>query len=202
MQTLTRLDYTPDPCPTGKARKYTSEERQRWRTPNSIQQPVLWLVAHALGGEIGVDPTSDDARSVPAYRHITASDNCLGIGWSLPYAAPKTAFMNPPFDQPHIYLDALVTNIVTGHITEAVALLKIGTLANQNSGKIIRHFASSACLWGAGKEKANGRMAFIDCDGKAIKGSDFDTVLVHFGHGSLFRHAFQDYGTIITFQNH
>lgn len=63
MQTLTRLDYTPAPCPTGKARKYTSEERQRWRTPNTIQQPVLWLVAHALGGEIGLDPTSDDIIS-------------------------------------------------------------------------------------------------------------------------------------------
>lgn len=202
MKTLTHLDYSPRPCPVGKARKYTAEERQQWRTPNTPEQPVLWLVALALGGEIGLDPTADDACSVPAYRHITAADNCLGIAWTLPQSAPQTAFMNCPFDQPHLYLDALANNIITGHITEAVALLKIGTLSNQKTGSLIRHFASSACLWGAGKEQANGRMAFIDCDGRAIKGSDFDTVLVHFGRSPMFRHTFRDYGTIITFENH
>lgn len=202
MKTLTRLDYAPHPCPTGKARKYTAEERQRWRTPNTPEQPVLWLVAQSLGGEIGLDPTADDARSVPAYRHLTAADDCLGIGWTLPGDAPRTAFINPPFDAPHMYLNALANNIITGHITEAVALLKIGTLSNQKSGTIIRQFASSACLWGAGKPKANGRMGFVDCDGLVIKGSDFDSILVHFGRAPmLFRHTFADYGTIIQFES-
>jgi hypothetical protein len=109
--TIARLDYTPQPCPVlRKARKYTAQERQCWRTPNTPQQPVLWLVAQALGGEIGLDPTADSARSVPAHKHITAAEDCLVWPWRLPYGVPKTGFMNPQFDKPHRYLPALIDN--------------------------------------------------------------------------------------------
>jgi hypothetical protein len=108
--------------------------------------------------------------------------------------------MNPPFDAPHLYLDALVRNVIVGNITDAIALLKLGTLANQKTGRIIRENANCLCVWGAGKEKAHGRMAFIDCDGIAIRGSDFDVELVHFGSNPhRFKATFLDYGTILTF---
>ena len=198
MTTATRLDYTPIAAPRRKARKYTSEERQRWRTPNTPEQPVLWLVAQALGGEIGLDPTADDARSVPAHRHITRAQNCLVTPWALPHLPAYTAFTNPEFGTPHLFMERLVDQLKIGNITEAIALLKTGTLHNQKSGAIIKANASAVCHWGAGKV---GRMGFIDCDGYQVQGADFDTVLVYFGTApALFCEVFDDWGMVSTIQ--
>jgi hypothetical protein len=189
----TALDYTPRPAPTRKAQKYTAEQRQMWRTPNTPSQPVLQLVARALGGEIGLDPTADDARSVPAHWHITASENCLmpDVFWP---GVGVTAFMNPPFDAPHLYLEELARHYRPGLVCEAIALLKIGTLSNQKTGALIRENASAICCWGAGKV---GRMAFIDHEGYAITGADFDTVLVYFGpNRARFSEVFSDWGMV------
>jgi len=195
VETIVRLDYTPIAAPRRKARKYTSEERQRWRTPNTPEQPVLQLVARALGGEIGLDPTADQARSVPAYKHITAREDCFQWPWHLSTRAPKTGFMNPQFDKPHLFLQALVDNTCRSDtLDQSIALLKTGTLHNQKSGAIIKANASAICHWGAGKV---GRMGFIDCDGYQVQGADFDTVLVYFGPDpALFCAVFDDYGMV------
>ena len=192
-----RLDYTPTHCPViRKARKYTAQERQCWRTPNTPDQPVLWLVAQALGGEIGLDPTADDARSVPAHWHITRDQNCLVTPWYR-VGAPKTAFMNPEFCAPHLFVDRLCDELHGGNITEAIALLKIGTLANQKTGAMIAHYAEAICCWSAGKPKANGRIAFIDADGNQVRGGDFDSCLVYFGpRYARFLEVFSDYGLV------
>jgi hypothetical protein len=191
-----RLDYTPIAAPTRKARKYTPVERQCWRTPNTPEQPVLWLVAQALGGEIGIDVTADVERSVPAEYHITAAMDCTSLlSWPM-CKRNFTAFMNPPFDAPHIYLDMLRRSMDPefGVVTEAIALLKIGTLCNQKTGALIKGNASAICHWGAGKV---GRMGFIDCDGYQISGADFDTVLVYFGQRrGVFLEVFSDYGMV------
>jgi len=197
VKTATRLDYTPAEAPRRKARKYSSEERQCWKTPNTPAQPVLQLVARALGGEIGLDPTADAALSVPAHWHITAEQDCLKTRWLIPDDAPKTVFMNPPFDAPHLYLGALANanrRYSYGNVLEAIALLKTGTLHNQKSGAIIKASASAICHWGAGKV---GRMGFIDCDGYQVAGADFDTVLVYFGPNvEQFTSVFQDWGLV------
>lgn len=188
------FDYTPRPVPVAKSRKYTAAERQQWRTPNTPDQPVLWAVAQVFGGVIGLDPTADEGCSVPACRHITAKDSCLGIGWSLPKAAPRTAFINPPFDKPHLYLEALTTNMLLGFVIEAIALLKIGCLSNQKTGTLIRAHASAVCCWGAGKAR---RMGFIDADGNQVLGADFDTCMVYFGDDpSEFLKVFDNYGLV------
>jgi hypothetical protein len=188
------LDYNPVAVPTRKARKYTTEERQMWRTPNTPDQPVLQLVATALGGEIGLDPTADDAKSVPAYNHITYEQNCLVANWHFP-GNPLTAFMNPQFDKPHLYLARLVEMIKRQNIQEAIALLKIGTLSNKKTGKLIKENADSFCCWGSGSPV--GRIGFIDHEGYQINGSDFDTVLVYFGKDRyLFKQTFDYYGMV------
>lgn len=192
-----RLDYTPQTCSVlRKGRKYTAQERQCWRTPNTPEQPVLWLVAQALGGEIGLDPTADDARSVPAHHHITSAQNCLVTPW-YQAGAPKNAFMNPQFDAPHLYLERLIDQHLFCNISEAIALLKIGALANQKTGAMIANHAAAVCCWGAGKPKANGRIAFIDCDGNQVRGGDFDSCLVYFGRQrGRFLQVFADYGLV------
>jgi hypothetical protein len=189
------LDYTPKDVPTRKARKYSAEERQCWKTPNTIQQPVLQLVATALGGEIGLDPTSDDAMSVPAYNHITIEKDCFETGWFVLPGEPKTAFMNCPFDNPHLFLEEMMKAVVDyGEIDEAIALLKAGTIHNKKTGTLIRQNASVICHWGAGKV---GRIGFIDHEGYQVKGSDFDCVLVYFGENEdRFNDVFRHWGTL------
>jgi hypothetical protein len=196
MTTMTALDYTPTIAPRRKARKYTSEERQCWRTPNTPDQPVLHLVARALGGEIGIDVTADADRSVPAQHHITKAMDCTSLlSWPMT-TRNFTAFMNPPFENPHVYLDMLRRSMDPefGVVTQSIALLKTGTLHNQKSGAIIKANASAVCHWGAGKV---GRMGFIDCDGYQVTGADFDTVLVYFGKDPfLFCQVFEHYGLV------
>jgi hypothetical protein len=190
------LDYTPVSMPTRKALKYTAEERQKWRTPNTPDQPVLQLVATALGGEIGIDVTADAARSVPAHHHITAEMDCRNI-LSWPNKTIKlTAFMNPEFNAPHIYLDMLIRSMRPefGIVDEAIALMKAGTVHNKKTGELIRQNASVICHWGAGKV---GRMGFIDHEGYQINGSDFDVVLVYLGENEdRFNDVFRHWGTI------
>jgi hypothetical protein len=152
---------------------------------------VLWLVAQALGGDIDLDPTADDALSVPAFNHLTANNDCLEYPWTqLLSVHQSTVFINPPFDAPHLYLERLVNYRCM--IEGAIALLKVGTLANKKTGALIREGASAVCVWGAGKV---GRMAFIDHEGYQVSGADFDTCLVYFGNDpSLFLEVFTDWG--------
>jgi len=198
MTTLTSLNYTPVEAPTRKAHKYTKPERQCWRTPNTPAQPVLQLVARSLdGGEIGLDPCADDARTVPAHNHITFAQNCLVANWHYP-GAPQGAFINPPFDQPHLYLARAVEMLHRNNIQEAIALLKIGTLSDQKTGALIKAHASAVCCWGAGKA---GRMAFVDCDGYAVSGADFDTCSVYFGKSpGRFMQVFDQWGLVAKIQ--
>jgi hypothetical protein len=53
-------------------------------------------------------------------------------------------------------------------------LMKAGTLSNQGTGNLIEKYASAVCHW-------RGRINFLNDEGVAVKGSDFDCVLVYFG---------------------
>lgn len=174
-----------------KAREYTKAERNCWKTPNTPDQPVISLVQQALGGTIGLDPTADDARSVPANRHITAAEDCFTTGWD---CQPSTAFMNPPYDKPHLYLARLVQAIEGGEVGEAIALCKLGVLANQKSGAIIKDSCAAFCIWGAG---TGPRMGFVDADGYQVTGADFDTVLIYWGSQvKRFARVFKAWGAV------
>jgi hypothetical protein len=73
-----------------------------------------WLWPHiqkAIAGDqrIALDPCADPARSFPARHHITAAEDCLTTDWSLllaenEAAAPRTAYMNPPYSDSEPFL--------------------------------------------------------------------------------------------------
>lgn len=179
------------PTPKRKARDYTKAERNCWKTPDTPEQPVVSLVTQALGGDIGLDPTADDACSIPANRHITVIENCFKVDWQ---CAPKTCFMNPPYDKPHLFLEQLVRAIKRDEVNEAIALCKIGVLANQKSGAIIKDTCNAFCIWGAGEGP---RMGFVDSDGYQVTGADFDVVLIYWGtHVKRFTQTFTVWGTV------
>lgn len=164
-----------------------------WRTPNTKDQPVVALVQQALGGSIWLDPCSGSVtNNIPCAVRYFKDDNGLAQHqtWS------KTVFINPPFSDPLPWVERCCFEIARGNVSAAVMLLKSGTISNLKTGELINKYASAICHW-------RGRINFLNDEGNAVKGSDFDCVFVYFGARlDLFRQAFQQRGTIATIDNH
>jgi len=163
-----------------------------WRTPNTTDQPVVKLVRKALGGDIWLDPCSDSGSSIPAsVRYWKNTDGLAQHNtWS------KTLFINPPFSDPLPWVERCCFEFARGNVSAAIMLLKAGTISNVKTGKLINEYASAICHW-------RGRINFLNDEGNAVKGSDFDCVFIYFGARlDLFRQAFGGRGTIATIENH
>jgi len=160
-----------------------------WRTPNNFEQPILDLVAKALGGTIGLDPTADDRHNVPAQRYFTKTDNCLiQDDWESPAG---TVFMNPPFSNPLPFLEKLVNAIGRGQLKEAIVLLPVSCLCNQGTGPLIDKYAQMTCHW------YSRRIAFVGEDDRVHKKHNIDCCLIYFGINSQrFSDVFEKFGTI------
>jgi hypothetical protein len=162
-----------------------------WRTPNTKEQPIINLVKQALGGQIWCDPCADAGHKVGAAVAFHKGDDGLKDVniWR------KTVFVNPPFSDPLPWVKKCCFSIARGDCSAAIMLMKAGTLSNQGTGNLIEKYASAVCHW-------RGRINFLNDEGVAVKGSDFDCVLVYFGDRlDLFKKAFEQRGTITTIQN-
>ena len=162
-----------------------------WRTPNTKEQPIVNLVKQALGGQIWCDPCADAGHKVgAAVAYHKNEDGLKDINvWR------KTVFINPPFSDPLPWVKKCCFSIARGDCSAAIMLMKAGTLSNQGTGNLIEKYASAVCHW-------RGRINFLNDEGVAVKGSDFDCVLVYFGDRlDLFKKAFEQRGTITTIQN-
>ena len=163
-----------------------------WRTPNTREQPIVDLVKQALGGNIWLDPCSDSSAKVPASVRYFKDDDGLAES----NAWTRTVFVNPPFSDPSPWVEKCCLSIARGNVSAAIMLLKAGTVSNVGTGELISKYASAVCHW-------RGRIDFLNDEGNAVKGSDFDCVLVYFGSRlDLFRQAFSNRGTISTIDNH
>jgi hypothetical protein len=164
-----------------------------WRTPNTKDQPVVALVQQALGGQIWLDPCSGSVtNNIPCAVRYFKDDNGLAPhqGWS------NTVFINPPFSDPFPWVERCCFEFARGNVSAAIMLLKAGTISNVGTGELINKYASAVCHW-------RGRINFLNDEGNAVKGSDFDCVLIYFGARlDLFRKAFEQRGTIATIDNH
>jgi hypothetical protein len=159
-------------------------------TPNTDDQPIIDLAIKVLGA-IDVDPCSNSKinPNVPAKHHYTVDDNSLVMEWV------GTHFLNPPYSNPHPFLERLVNGFKLGDIPEAIALLKSGTQHNKGTGRLIEEHASAICQWGAGK---NRRIGFINQNGEQKMSADFDCILVYFGKNwTRFYHTFEPYGHVM-----
>jgi len=164
-----------------------------WRTPNTKDQPIVDLVKKALGGQIWLDPCSGSVtNNIPCAVRYFKNDNGLAQHqtWS------KTVFVNPPFSDPLPWVERCCFEIARGNVSAAIMLLKAGTISNVKTGELINKYASAICHW-------RGRINFLNDEGNAVKGSDFDCVFIYFGSRlDLFRQAFGGRGTIATIENH
>lgn len=163
-----------------------------WQTPNTKEQPIVALVEQALGGSIWTDPCSCASSKIRAsLRYYKETDGLASYqAWT------KTCFINPPFSDPLPWVEKTCLSIARGNISAAIMLLKAGTVSNVGTGELIAKYASAICYW-------RGRIDFLNDEGYAIKGSNFDCVFIYFGDRlDLFRKAFAGRGTISTIDNH
>lgn len=164
-----------------------------WRTPNTKDQPIVDLVKKALGGQIWLDPCSGSVtNNIPCAVRYFKNDNGLAQHqtWN------KTVFVNPPFSDPLPWVERCCFEFARGNVSAAIMLLKAGTISNVKTGELINKYASAICHW-------RGRINFLNDEGNAVKGSDFDCVFIYFGARlDLFKQAFGGRGTIATIENH
>jgi hypothetical protein len=163
-----------------------------WKSPDTKDQPVVSLVKKSLGGQIWLDPCSDEGGNIPAAVRYYKTDDGLARHntWS------KTVFINPPFSDPFPWVERCCFEFARGNVSAAIMLLKAGVVSNVGTGELINKYASAICHW-------RGRINFLNDEGNPIKGSDFDCVLIYFGARlDLFRQNFGGRGTIATIENH
>jgi len=179
------------------------KDSDNYYTPNTPEQPILELVEKVIGG-IDLDPCTDHRSLVDARTKWTITDDCLTKEDWRYYSVTgekvaSSVFMNPPFSNPLPFLEALVNQYKRHHITQAIVLLKLGTLSNRGTGRIIKDFASAVCIWGC----TTGRIAFMTYDydsGQLYQkfGADFDCCLIYFGDNrAMFDSVFSDYGNVL-----
>ena len=147
-------------------------------TPKSIIKMVLQVL-----DEIGLDPVADDRKRLPARHHFTRSDNCLEQNWG----GFGAVFMNPPYSDPAPFMRKLVEEWDRGGIPSAIALVKLGVLANKSTARLIRESCSAIAI-------PVGRIGFIEgATGKVRNKADFDTVFIYWGKRCCkFRNVFGD----------
>lgn len=160
-------------------------------TPNTPDQPVIDQVLGVLG-VIDLDPCSPKVPTVPAQKYYTLEDDCLKQDWE------GRVYMNPPFSNPHPFLNKLCEELVSGDVPEAIAMFKTGVQHNKKTGQLIADYASAVCQWGAGKAP---RLGFMTPEGEQRKGADFDCILVYFGPSwRLFEFHFRNFGHVMATQ--
>ena len=179
-----QLSFFPELQEEAEASKWTTD---RWRTPNTKKQPIVSLVTAALGGTIGIDPVADYHRQIPAQRHITEGMNSLAKNWESP---ARTAFINPPFSRPQLFVKELLEQRKKGAIAEAILLVPTRCTGDVVMGELIDNNADAIAFW-------RGRIAFLNAQGRPQKGSDFNCCFVYIGdQPQLFKKTFKPFASV------
>ena len=93
-------------------------------------------------GEIGLDPTSNPEKSIPAKHHFTKEDNCLIQDWT----GKGPVFMNPPYSTAKPFLEKALEEYHAGNVPEVIFLLLSTTASNRKVGPLLRSGCSAFCL--------------------------------------------------------
>ena len=127
--------------------------------------------ASALGG-IGLDPTANLGKTVPALHHITERENCFVTSWVPLLCELPTVFMNPPFSNSAPFIVEMCRHIEDGVINRAITLALTSVLANKSTQPLVKRHAVAVC-------HPYGRINFIG--GKPGSTNDRDVVFILWG---------------------
>lgn len=118
-----------------------SKESDEAYTTDTPRYPIISTVSSFFGG-IGLDPTSNPEKSVPARHHFTRDDDCLSQSW----AGLGPVFMNPPYSQALPFLEKASQEYQAGHVPEVIFLILCTTATNRRVGPLLRAHCSACCL--------------------------------------------------------
>jgi hypothetical protein len=156
-----------DTRPFDKCPDAAEDSDQRYTPPD-----VLAKVERVLGG-IGLDPTSNSARSVPSAYHINEFQNCFYSDWEPLLLLHPTAFMNPPYSNTAPFLERWCEYVRSGAIAAGITLTLAGVLANKSTQPLIKELGVAVC-------HPFGRVNFIGSGGS----NDRDVVFILWGAGA------------------
>jgi hypothetical protein len=145
----------------------TTDTDQRY-TPSGILRSV-----EAILDGIGLDPTANPQRSVPARHHITEAQNCFYTDWEPLLKDKPTAFMNPPYSNTAPFLRRWCEYVRSGAIEAGVTLTLAGVLANKSTQPLVKELAIAVC-------HPFGRINFIG----GGQSNDRDVVFILWGKGA------------------
>jgi hypothetical protein len=121
------------------AQPATSESDEAY-TIDSAAYPVIRLCSDFFGG-IGLDPTANPQKTIPARHHMTKADNSLNQSWK----DKGAVYMNPPYSCADVFLAKLVEEYLLGHCPEAIALIIATTACSKKCGPLIKTTAAAQC---------------------------------------------------------
>ena len=147
-----------------------------WYTPPHIVD----LVAQVLL-EIDLDPCADDGKHIPAQLHYTAMDDGLSRSWH------GRVFMNPPYSCPGKWMKKLQTEVESGRVPEAIALVPAATDTNWLH-PVLK--SQPVCFW-------KGRIKFLDTNYQPKLPARQSHCLVYWGENwEKFREVFSECGFV------
>jgi len=118
-----------------------SSETDEAYTTDTARYPIVSTV-RSFFGEIGLDPTSNPGKSIPARHYFTKEDDCLSRDWS----GLGPVFMNPPYSNCLPFLDKALQEYRLGHVPEAIFLILCTTASNRKVGPLLRSDCSAFCF--------------------------------------------------------
>lgn len=130
-----------DACPD------RADTDQRY-TPTDILQKVERILV-----SIGLDPTANPQKTVPAWNHITEAQDCFKTDWAQFLDVP-TAFMNPPYSGTASFLERWCEYVESGAIRTGITLTLAGVLCNKSTQALIKKHAVATC-------HPYGRLSFV-----------------------------------------
>lgn len=161
------------------AKEYNSDE---WGTP-----PEYVALVREVLGEIDLDPASNEhAQSVVlAQRYFVKGDDGLAQEWA------GRVFLNPPYSQPLVaqFTGKLVAEFEADRVEAAICLVNNSTDTEWGQALLVR--CTAVCF-------PNGRLAFLDPEGKPQKGGKWGQAFFYFGPDSnAFEVTFGDVGAVL-----
>ena len=121
-------------------KKPTTTESDEAYTIDSDAYPVIRLVTDFFGG-IGLDPTANPQKTIPARHHMTKADNSLDKSWK----GKGGVYMNPPYSCADVFVQKMVEEYLQGHVPGAISLLLSTTVCSKKTGPLVQETASAQC---------------------------------------------------------
>ena len=169
------------------AQPATSESDEAY-TIDSAAYPIIRLCSDFFGG-IGLDPTANPQKTIPARHHMTKADNSLNQSWK----GKGAVYMNPPYSCADVFLAKLVEEYLLGHCPEAIALIIATTACSKKCGPLIQATAAGQC-WIHGRLRFRyGTKERMDQIGETLT---VPSVLIYWGERvETFQQTFNPLGT-------